>query len=362
VPVILHTESSMSLGGQELRILMEMEGLEESGFKSVLAARPGSRILDEARSRGLKAYRVDMRGSLDPAAVLGFLRIIRAEAIDIVNTHGSKDGWGAGIAARLLGRKVVRSRHIANPIRGNFFGRIVYGALCDRIVTTSESIKTGMVERGVPAEKIISVPTGVDVKRFHPGVKKGAFRAELGIGADRPLVGMVAVLRGDKGPDVFIRAAEAVSSRLPEAAFALVGDGWMRDVLSEMADTPANKGRFFLTGHRKDIPHALADLDLFVLSARVAEGVPQAVLQAHAMKVPVVASDVGGVNEVAINGSTALCVPPGDHDALAEAIVAMLTDRPRAMALAEGGYALVHERYTLDGMLGEMERIYRALL
>jgi len=362
MPVILHTESSMGLGGQELRILLEMEGLEESGFMSVLAARPGSRILEEARSRGLRVFQVEMHGSLDPLAVAAFVRLIKKERVDLVNTHGSKDGWSAGIAARLLGSKVVRSRHIANPIRGHFFGRIVYGALCDRVVTTSESIKKGMVERGVPAQKIVSVPTGVDVRRFHPGVKKGILRAELGIDAKRPLVGMVSVLRGDKGPDVFVRAAEDVSHRLPDAAFVLVGDGWMRDILGEMAATPANRGRFFLTGHRMDIPQVLADLDLFVLSARAPEGVPQAVLQAHAMKVPVVTSDVGGINEVAINGRTALCVPPGEHGALADAIVALLTDRPRAMNMAEAGYALVQECYTQDDMLNKMESIYRALL
>jgi hypothetical protein len=80
-----------------------------------------------------------MRGSFDPLAVAELLRMILRERIDIVSAHGSKDGWSAGIAARLSGRKVIRSRHIANPIRGHLLGRLVYGALCDRIITTSES-------------------------------------------------------------------------------------------------------------------------------------------------------------------------------------------------------------------------------
>ncbi|MBI5694793.1 MAG: glycosyltransferase family 4 protein [Nitrospirae bacterium] len=359
---VLHTESSMNLGGQELRILAEMEGLAGLGYRSALAARPGSRILREALGMGLAAYPVTMRGSIDPAAVYGFMRIMRAEGAQILNAHGSKDGWGAGIAARMLGLRVVRSRHIANPIRSHMMGRLVYGALCDRVVTTSDSIRQGMVDRGVEPGKIISVPTGVDTERFNPDVAKGTFRTGLGIGADRPLVGMVSVMRGDKGPDVFVRAAELVIAKVPDAVFVLVGDGWMREELAEMVSASPCKASIIVAGYRRDIPSVLADLDIMALPARIPEGVPQAVLQAHAMKVPVVASEVGGINEVAISGKTALTVPSGDHAALAEAIRDMLSDKARAASLAEAGYRLVMERYTFTGMLERMDGIYKDVL
>lgn len=359
---VLHTESSMNLGGQELRVLAEMEGLTKKGYESALAARPGSRILDEAENRGLKNYPVGMRGSLDPAAVASLARIILRERIDIVNAHGSKDGWSAGIAARLIGKKVVRSRHVANPIRAHFFGRLVYGPLCDIIVTTSESIKRGMAERGVDPRKIISIPTGVDTGRFNPGVEKGRLRAELGVGESVPLAGMVAVMRGDKGPDVFIRAAEIVASSAPDAVFVLAGDGWMRSRLEEMVSASQFRERIRLLGYRRDIPAILADLDVFCLPSLIPEGVPQAVLQAHAMKCPVIASDIGGVNEVAIDGRTALCVPPGDADALACAIKKLMDDSALAGRLAGEGHKLALDGYTLEGMLDRMDGVYRNLL
>lgn len=352
----------MNLGGQELRVLAEMEGLADRGYESVLAARPGSRILDEAERRGIRHYAVEMRGSLDPAAVASFARVILRERIDIVNAHGSKDGWSAGIAARLLGKKVVRSRHVANPIRAHFFGRLVYGPLCDVIVTTSESIKRGMAERGVDIKKIISVPTGVDTRRFNPGVEKGRLRAELGIGVDAPLVGMVAVMRGDKGPDVFVKAAESAASVLPDAVFVMVGDGWMKDKLEDMVSASPFRERIRLLGYRRDVPAILADLDVFCLPSLIPEGVPQAVLQAHAMKCPVIASDIGGVNEVAVGGRTALCVPPGDPDALAGAMRKLIGDKPLSERLAEEGHRLVQDKYTLNGMLDRMDGVYRSLL
>jgi glycosyltransferase involved in cell wall biosynthesis len=355
---ILHTESSKHLGGQELRILMEMEGLVPHGIESMLAALPGSGIEREARRRGLKVYTLPMRGSVDPGAVMRFRRILRDESIDCVCAHGSKDGWSAGVAARLMRVKVVRCRHVANPIRRHFWGRLVYGPLCDRIVTTAESIKAGMVEGGVEADKIVSIPTGVDANRFHPGVTKGGFRSELLVDGTIPLIGMISVLRGDKGPDVFISAAELHLSRGTEGFFVLVGDGWMRSALEERLQGSPFRERIHLTGFRRDIPEILADLDVLVLSARIAEGVPQTILQAHAMLVPVVASDVGGINEVAIPGVTAVGVPPGDAEAVADAVQAVLQDAEGAKARAQMGREMVLRHYTWPKTLERMREIY----
>lgn len=359
---ILHTESSMNLGGQELRILAEMEGLEEYGFSSILAARPGSRIADEADRRGLKVFRVSMRGSVDPFAVIRFLGIIREEGLDLVCTHGSKDGWSAGTAARILGKKVVRSRNVANPIRSHWAGRLVYGPLCDAVVTTSEFIGKGMIKRGVPPEKILCIPTGIDLRRFHPSVEKGQFREELGVSEETPLVGMISVLRGDKGPDVFLRSAELVLEHRPHPFFTVVGDGWMRKKLEDMVAGFHHKERIRLTGFRRDIPHIMADLNLLILPARVPEGVPQTILQAHAMKIPVIASDVGGVNEAAIHDETALLVPPGNPMALAQCIERALDDPGSMRRLAEKGHEMVTSAFGLEAWLERMAHLYQRVL
>jgi len=355
---ILHTESSKHMGGQELRVLMEMEDLRPHGFESVLVARPGTDIEREAIRRGLRVHAVAMRGSVDPAAVTRFMSIIKRERIELVCAHGSKDGWSAGLAARLLRKRVIRFRHVANPVRRHFFGRLVYGPLCVKIVTTAESIKQGMVQCGVPAEKIVCIPTGVDLNRFHPDVEKGHFRREIRLGPSRPLVGMISVLRGDKGPDVFILAAEQILARRSDAFLVLVGDGWMRSKLEEMVRASPWGRSILLTGFRRDIPRILADLDVLVLSARVPEGVPQTILQAHAMLTPVVASDVGGINEVAIGGTTALCAPPGDAGAVADAVLQVLADPDGGRRRALSGFEMVLSRYTWPLTIQKMCDLY----
>jgi glycosyltransferase involved in cell wall biosynthesis len=219
-----------------------------------------------------------------------------------------------------------------------------------------------MVGRGVPENKIVSIPTGVDTKVFHPGVEKGRFRSGFGVPPDVPLVGMVSVLRGDKGPDVFIRAAEAVLADAPDAMFALVGDGWMRPRLEAMINSSSHPDRFVAPGYIRDVAHVMADLDVLALPAKAPEGVPQVILQAHAMKLPVVASDVGGVNEVAIDGKTALLAAPGNPEELARRILRLLKEKELAASLADAGFAVVRERYTLEGMLDRMEALYREVL
>lgn len=358
---VLHTESSPSLGGQELRILLEMEQLSERGIDSVLAARPDTPILAEAQRRGLTAYAVPLRFNLDPHSMWQLARIMRRHRVRVLNAHNSKDGWNAAPVARGLGVKIIRSRHIANPIRQSKISQLIYGPLCDAVMTTSESIKAHLIERGIPASKITSVPTGIDIARFATATP-GNLRADLGIPATAPLVGQIAVLRGDKGPESFVRAAQILIENGSQAWFVLVGEGPARAKVERLLAAQGHADRIKLAGFRRDIPAVLADLNLCVLAAHAAEGVPQAILQAHAARRPVIATDRGGIDEVAIHAKTALVVPPKDPQALAAAIATLLEDRAEAMRLAAAGYALVTHRYSLVHMLDQMEAMYRGLL
>lgn len=358
---VLHTESSKNMGGQELRILLEMERMRELGFESILAARSGTPILAEAARRGLQAHGIPMINRLDPVSMAMLWRLMRGAAIQVVNAHGSRDAWNAFLVARMLGIRTVRSRHVANPIRRHRIGQMIYGSLCDRVLTTSESIRAGLIERGVEAEKIVSVPTGVDVAAYSAAPRDGRVRHELGIPEHAPLVGMTSVLRKDKGPDVFLEACNALLEARTDAWCVLAGDGWMREELAALHATLPHRERIILAGYRRDIPQLLAELDVAVLAARIPEGVPQAILQAHAARVPVVATAVGGIDEVARDGATAFTVPPNSPAALATALQRALEDRSQASAQAERGHAMVCASYSVDAMLKRMADIYRDL-
>ncbi|MDD3483387.1 glycosyltransferase family 4 protein [Azovibrio restrictus] len=358
---VLHTESSPSLGGQELRIVLEMEALAARGIDSVLAARPGTPIIAEARQRGLTAYEVPLRFNLDPASMWQLGRIMRRHRIDVLNAHNSKDSWCAAPVARLLGIPVIRARHIANPIRDSRSSKLIYGPLCDAVMTTGEGIKAGLVRRGIPARKIVSVPTGIRMESFI-SAQPGSLRQDLGIPPEAPLVGQVAVLRGDRGPDIFARAAQIAIEQGSDAWFVLVGDGPARSKVERVLAEGGHGDRIKLAGFRRDIPQVLADLRLFVLASTISEGVAQGVMQAHAASVPVIASHQIGLDEVAIADRTARCVPAKDPQALATAILDLLAQPEEAQRLASAGHALVRDGYTLEHMLNKMEALYRGLM
>jgi glycosyltransferase involved in cell wall biosynthesis len=357
---VLHSESSPSLGGQELRILTEMEALAGRGIRSVLVARPDSAILREAQRRQLDAHGIPMRNSLDLPSQWRLLRLFKRYRVDVANAHNSKDAWNVSLVARLLGKPVLRSRHIANPLKPGRLRLMIYGPMCDAIMTTGEGIKAGMVEMGVREDKIHVIPTGIDMAR-HAGAAPGSLRTDLGIPAGAPLVAQVAVMRSDKGPDVFVRAAQKLIARGCPAYFVLVGEGSMRKRVEALIQQDGGAERIKLAGFRRDVPEILADIDLYVLAARSPEGVPQAILQAHAAKVPVVATKVRGVDEVAVHEETALCAARNDPDELAALISHLLSHPEEGARLAESGYRLTAERYTLDQMLDRMEALYRQL-
>jgi glycosyltransferase involved in cell wall biosynthesis len=236
----------------------------------------------------------------------------------------------------------------------------VYWTLCDRIVTTGEAIRRLFLEElRLDSSKVISIPTGVDLRQLDPHtVDEKEVRQELGVEATTPLIGTVAVLRSWKGHRFFLEAVPVILRKVPSARFLIVGDGpqggnierWIRELGLAQA--------VMMLGHREDIPEVLAALDIVVSASTAAEGVPQALLQALAMRRPVVATRVGAVPEVIRHEETGLLVPAGDPAALAAAITSLLSDPHRGAALGMAGRRLVEKEFTVEVMLERLEVLY----
>jgi len=358
VPLVLHTEASTGLGGQELRILAEARWLGAHGWEALIACQPGSRLLAEARDAGLAAEPVPMRGAGDVRALLRLRRLMRARGVALVHTHSSADSWPGALAARSLGLPVVRSRHVSIPIsRG---GALVY-RLAHRVVTSGEAVRAIVVGAGIHAARVVSIPAGVDTRRFHAGVSGRAVREEFGL-AGGPVVGLVANVRGSKGHNVFLEAVRTVLGDVPGARFLIVGDGVGFDEVRRRVREAGLEPHVIMTGFRRDVPEVMAALDVLVLPSVRSEAASQVIPQAFAVGTPVVASSIGGSPELVRDGETGRLVPPGDARALAAAIVALLREPAAARAMARSGQAMVQARLTLDAAMERTTAVYRALL
>lgn len=359
---ILHTEWSDGWGGQEQRIILECRKMLERGHKVVIACQPGSGILKKAKEFGIATEEVVMRGSVDLVAAWSLCRVIKKHGINVVSTHSGKDSWPAGFAAKLAGVELlVRTRHLSLPIKNGLFN-FVY-RMPDGIVTTGEAIRNTMIaDNGIPADKIISIATGVTLDRFDPGrACAPQLKRELGIPENAPVVTMVAVLRGMKRHDLLVTAAKLLRPEFPEARYLVVGDGPGREWLQGLVREAGLEDRVVLAGYRGDIPEILSISDVFVLTSDRNEGVPQSISQAMAMARPVVASPVGSIPELILDGQTGLLAAPGDAASFAQAIGRLLQDQPLRAELGRAARAHVLAGYTDDIMTQKTLDFYRFL-
>jgi glycosyltransferase involved in cell wall biosynthesis len=355
---ILHTEASPGWGGQEIRILNEAAVFAKRGFRVLIACQPGTPLGREAQRYGLAVRLIAMAGAADLRAFWRLRRLMRSEAVDLVHTHSSIDAWLAGFAARSLQLPVVRSRHVSIPVkrRRNF----VYNALCDRIISSGEAIRDVLVTAGVDADKIAAIPAGVDTAQFHPAVSGTAVRREFGLNG--PVIGTVAMFREAKGHRVLLQAVPEILRREPRAVFLWVGDGVGRVALQAELAEVGIQDKVLMVGFREDIPACLAAMDVVVQPSVRSDGVPQVVMQALAMRKPVVASAVGGIPEVIQHQRTGLLVPPNNPRALAAAVVQSLCNPRAAAAWAQAGGLLIDTHYALGHSIDRTAAVYTAVL
>jgi glycosyltransferase involved in cell wall biosynthesis len=356
MPTLLHTESSLGRGGQEIRTLAETRWLINHGWNALIACQPDSLLLREARAASVPVESIRMRSAADVRALFRLHGLIREHGVSLVHTHSSIDSWLGGIAAKSLGRSVVRSRHVSIPIRHTLVYR-----LADRIITSGEAVRATVIAAGIAPEKIVPVSAGVDTEQFHPGVSGKAVRDELRLGG-APVVGLVANVRGSKGHNVFLDAARAVLAVAPDTRFLIVGDGVGFGEVKARVQQMGLESRVHLTGFRRDVPEVMAALDVLVLPSTRSEATSQVIPQALAVGTPVVGSNVGGIPELVRDGETGHLVPPGDSGALADAILASLREPERSRAMARAGQAMILAQYTFDAAMARTTAVYRALL
>ncbi|AGP33320.1 glycosyltransferase [Sorangium cellulosum] len=217
----------------------------------------------------------------------------------------------------------------------------------DGVVVVSEAQRAAVRACGVSEARIFHVPNAIDLDRMPPPVPRARLLAELGLDASVRLVGAVGRISPEKGQRSLVEAFAAVARADPRAALVLVGDG--PDEAAVRADVAARGlgDRARLLGLRRDGAQLIGALDVLALPSRT-EGLPNVVLEAFAYGTPVVASAVGGVPELVLDGETGWLVPPGRPDALARALLDALARPEEAGARATRARARLLSRFTAE--------------
>jgi glycosyltransferase involved in cell wall biosynthesis len=323
---VLHTETSLDWGGQEQRVVEQCEWLLSHGHHACIAARPGARIIEEARARGVPHAEVGFRGSFHPVALSHLLDLIRADAFDVIDCHSSRDSGLAAIL-RIFGLPVVRSLHV-ETIAHRGLGPVAWWWGNDRIIVVAQILKSRLVKLGVPADKIDVIGEGVDFQVFNWRRSSSGAREKLHLGPGCRLVTNIGMIRPDKGQLHFVEAAEHLAARQPHLRFAIVGGGTRAAYEQELharIDASPYRSAFIMTGYRDDVPDLIAASDCIAITS-LTEAHSRVISQAFAMKRPVIASSVGGLPGVVHAASAGKLVPPSNPLALAGAIEQVLSE------------------------------------
>jgi len=287
-PKVLHSESSLGWGGQEIRILCEAQELQKRGYTVSIMANLDSKIVQEAKRFGVRTIVAKIRRKRF-GDLLSVVNQLCKHQPDIVCTHSSTDHWLVAIA-RLFSEKkykIVRGRHISANVKNSLSNRWLYNSGCDYVYTTAEFITQKFLSLGlIPRAKIQTVPTGIDLTYFKRADRASA-RSSLGVPESAFALGTISTLRSWKGHRYVIEALKI--SEVKTLFFMIVGAGPQEKPLKQLVeDLELKNVRFY--GHHDDVRVFLDSMDCFVFPSYANEGVPQALLQAMAYDLPILAT------------------------------------------------------------------------
>ena len=358
---VLHVHSSAGLYGAEYMMLGLVPALRRLGIESRLLCLDnphldGAPLYDRAKALGVPAQLIPCRGRFDLATIKA-LRAAIAAAPSILHVHDYKSALHAWLARGRGRAPVVTTLHgrtatslmlkVYESIETRLMRRFA------RVCIVAEGMRRPLIDAGIRAERISLIENGIDTDRFGPAAAAWT-KASLDLPPDAQVFGGVMRLSVEKNPLGLIEAFAQVAARLPRAFLVIAGDGPQRAALLERAAQLGMGARVRLTGAREDIEGLYALLDVFVLPS-LTEGLPLALLEAMASERAIVATAVGQIPTV-LAGLDAELVRPGDHAALAGAMIAAAT------RTGTGGLrARVVERYSVARMAQAYARVYRSL-
>lgn len=375
---VVRVIARLNVGGPAIHTVLLTRDLDPKRFESILVT--GTEGPDEGSMRdwaieqGVTPVIIPELGrEISPFADLKVLfklyRLFRREKPDIVHTHTAKAGFVARLAAWLAAVPIIVHTfhgHVFHsyfgPLKTRLFIFIeqVLAHLTDRIITISQLQRQEILEYGIASsDKILIISLGFDLEPFLTNdCWRGQLRAEFGFAERIKLVGIVARLTGVKNHELFLEAAALVHKRCESVQFLIVGDGELRTDLEQQAERLGLNGVVSFLGWRQDLPAIYADLDLVVLTSRN-EGTPVTLIEAQASGCPVVATKVGGVPDIILDGETGYLVPPNDAHALAETMLQALSDD--SQKLGQAGRQLVKEKFSVSRLVHDIETLYNDL-
>lgn len=350
--------------GAERLIVDVLQNRSDEYRYSVACLVRGGPLVEEIEAMGVPVHIFGVRPGFDPWAVAKVFRWLRKEQVDIVHTHlfsadsyGRLAAWLAGVPGRFS------TRHNTSQWAGSFRPRLAraLSRISTAVIACGAEVGQFLKEHeGVPPNKIVVIPNGINLRRF-AHIDRQAFRREIGVPEDVPLLGVIGRLHPQKGHEDLLAALSRLREHGTVFRCAIVGSGELYESIAAQIAARDLQSFVTLTGQRSDIANVLGGIDVFVMSSRW-EGLPMALLEAMATGKAIVSTSVGGIPSVVTPGHDGLLVPPEKPEELADALLKVVTDAGLRKTLGENAKRTAEAKYSASTVARRYEALYAEAL
>jgi glycosyltransferase involved in cell wall biosynthesis len=371
-PTVLDTRVVRgSGGGPDKTILNSPRFLAPAGYRMLCAYMhpPEDPGFDQLRAKAhawqAPLLSVHDRGPWDWRVARDLLAICRQERVTIWHGHDYKSNALGLLLRRFWPMRLVTTVHgwVHRTRRTPVYYAL--DRLClsryEAVICVSADLHARCLASRVPAERCLLIENGIDTDQFVRQLSVKAAKQHYGVPPERWLIGAVGRLSAEKGFDHLIRAADQLLRQGLDLELWIAGEGTERARLEALVRQLGRENRIRLLGYQADTTTLYQALDVFALSS-LREGLPNVLLEAMAMEVPVLATRVAGVPQLIRDGETGLLIAPGAEDELTRGLARLLTDPDLRRRCADAGRRLVTARYSFAARMEKISRLYDTLL
>ncbi|MBN2565244.1 MAG: glycosyltransferase [Candidatus Eisenbacteria bacterium] len=371
---IAYFTDARAWGGAEVYLMQILAAARDRGVVPRVFCADRKEVdawVEELKRLGYPVERYRPTKEFNPLGILIARRLLRGFRLVHFNKTHPRTCLPAIVAARTCGvGAVVATEHLALPPDSHFpFGRGIItllvrtvNRLIDITVAVSSLSRDMLIKNySIPVSRIVAIRNGMDVSRFNGPFDTDAVRAELGLGPSERVAVLVGRFAARKGHDCALSALAKARVDVPDLRMVFAGDGELEQEIRDQAARLGLGDGVVFAGFRRDVPRLLAASDLLLLPSED-ECLPLVILEAMASRLPVIATDVGGISEAVEDGKTGVLISPADPDELSRALVDVLSDRERARAMGLAGRAKVEAEFSSDACASAVFSIYDDLL
>lgn len=378
---IINIITRLELGGPPILVLDIIQHLSKERFESSIAT--GITIdskydmIGFARDRHIRVFAMpslvrNVHPLKDIISLTKLFLLLKKEKYDIVHCHTSKGGFIGRLAAKLAGSKIIIYSPHGDIFEGYFCKLVTKlfillekfaARFTDKIINLTTIEIEKFLEHGIGTrQQLKHIYNGINIKYYERAIASNLKkRKEFGLSKDDFVCATVGRLVPVKGHTYLIKAIQKVVNVIPEAKFLFVGDGELKSELLEEIKSLGLQENVFLLGARRDIATTLSCINIFLLPS-INEGFGMVLIEAMAAKKPVIATNVGGIPEVVIDGKTGLLVPPKDPEAFSSAIIKLYNNPELSNRMGLAGYRRAKNVFSIEVTVRELGNLYSELI